>query len=119
MYVNLVGNVGNDPEKRVTPNGRELYSISVAYTDFNGGDKESVWVKVTLSKALEKVIPFIKKGSKIFITGKMGTPRVSAKNGKAYLDVYAYQVELLDKKENQDKPSYQQLSQGDYETTPF
>lgn len=124
MYVNVVGNVGREPEKRVTPNGKELYSISLAYSDFGKKEKETVWVRVTLSKAFEKVIPYIKKGSKLFVTGKMGAPHVSAKNGNAYLDVFAYQVELLDKKETateqQTAPhTYQQQSQGDFGAAPF
>jgi len=101
MYISVIGRVGHEPEKRMTPNGKELYTVSIAYTDYAKKEKETVWVKVTLSKMFENVIPYIKKGSKIFVNGKMSAPNVSQKTGKAYIDVYASHIELLDKKEEQ------------------
>ena len=105
MLVNFIGRLGSDPESRVTPNGKELVNVSVAYDEKTPQGKETVWVKVTLSKMFAGLIPYLKKGMKVFISGKMNAPKISPKNGKVYIDVFAHAIEMLDKKEQEDEPA--------------
>ena len=102
MYLTMLGNLGADIEKRMTPNGKELYSGSLAYK--KSKDDEATWVKLTFSKAFEYLVPYLKKGTKLMVQGRLSPPRVSEKNGKAYLDVWVSYCDLAgDKKESNEE----------------
>ncbi len=75
----LLGNLGRDPELRTTPGGKSVCTISVATTDSfkNKNDEwqESTdWHSVVLWEGLaETAHKFLKKGSKVYIEGKIKT----------------------------------------------
>lgn len=86
--VTLIGNLGKDPEIRSTQDGRELASFSIATTeswkDKKTGEKisKSEWHNVTAFGAVVGVIKnYIKKGSKLYIEGKLETNKYTDKNG--------------------------------------
>lgn len=73
----IVGNLGNDPEMRYTPNGQAVTSFSVAsnrqYTSNNGQTvKETCWFRVSAwGKQAETCNQYLHKGSKILIEGRL------------------------------------------------
>ncbi len=75
----LIGNLGRDPELRTTPSGISVCTISVATTDSyknkSGEWQESTdWHSVVLWEGLaERAHKFLKKGSKVYIEGKIKT----------------------------------------------
>ncbi|MGE5479482.1 MAG: single-stranded DNA-binding protein [Chloroflexota bacterium] len=75
----LIGNLGRDPELRSTPNGVPVCTISVAttdsYKDKSGAWQESTdWHTVVLWEKLAEIAnQYLKKGSKVFIEGKIKT----------------------------------------------
>lgn len=90
----LVGNLGKEPEMRITPNGQSVTTLSVAtnrrYSN-NGGQpvNETTWFRVTVwGKQAETCNQFLHKGSKVLIEGRLtpdpdtGGPRVWESNGK-------------------------------------
>jgi len=84
----LAGNLGRDPELRYTPNGTAVASFSVAtnerWTDTGGQPQQrTIWWRVKVwGKQAETVSEHLKKGSQVFIEGRMdpdpetGGPRV-------------------------------------------
>jgi len=120
MYVNFIGRLGADPEKRVTPNGKTLFSLSVAYNDKQ--TKETVWVKVTLSSIYENLMPYLTKGKQLFVSGKMKAPKVSEK-GKVFIDVFANAVDLINTEPKEQQEQQQNTSQAphrnDFGAAPF
>lgn len=78
-YVNsvtLIGNVGNEPEIRVTQNGRKLCRLSLATTErySKGGElqEKTLWHNVTLwEKSAEIAENHIHKGYKVYIEGRL------------------------------------------------
>jgi single-strand DNA-binding protein len=80
--VTLIGNLGRDPILRSSPSGSTFAQISVATTDIwkddaTGKHKEyTEWHRVVFSgKHAERVGSFLKKGSKIYIEGRLRTRR--------------------------------------------
>jgi single-strand DNA-binding protein len=76
----LIGNLGQDPELRTTPQGSSVCTLSIAttesYKDKNSGEwKETTdWHKVVFwDKLAETAAQYLKKGSKVFIEGKIKT----------------------------------------------
>ena len=76
----LVGNVGNEPEVRYMPNGNAVANISVAtsdsWKDKNTGDQQerTEWHRVVFFNRLAEIVEqYVKKGSKLYIEGRLQT----------------------------------------------
>jgi single-strand DNA-binding protein len=75
----LVGNLGKDPEIRVTESGRKVANFSLAttesYKDKNGERVDSTeWHNVAFWGPIADVIEkYLKKGSQIYVEGKLRT----------------------------------------------
>lgn len=76
----LVGNLGKDPEVRYLENGTAVCSFSLAtsetYTDRNSGEKrtQTEWHNIVLWRKLAEIgEKFLRKGSQVYIEGKMRT----------------------------------------------
>jgi single-strand DNA-binding protein len=75
----LLGNVGKDPEIRATANGMTVASFSLATADRakdaqgNWADKTEWHNLVAFQKTAEVVRDYVKKGTQLFIEGKIQT----------------------------------------------
>ena len=85
----LLGNVGNDPEVKYASNGSAICSLSVAtsetWKDKNSGENKTTteWHKVSLFGKLAEVSgQYLKKGSKVYIEGKVQTRKWQDKDGQ-------------------------------------
>lgn len=80
--VQLIGNVGADPEIRFLPDGRKVANFSVAtterWTDKQSGEKRerTEWHSIVMYRGLADVAgEYLKKGSQVFIEGRLRTER--------------------------------------------
>ena len=102
--VMLIGNLGSDPELRFTPSGMQVANFSLAttesWTDKSGERQERAeWHRIVLWRRLAEVAgQYLKKGSKIYIEGKLQTRSWEDQNGqKRYTtEVVANSMEMLD-----------------------
>lgn len=75
--VNLLGNLGSDPELKMTAGGNAVLKLSVAtnevFTDKNGAPQERVeWHRVTVfGKQAEGLARFVRKGWRVFVEGRI------------------------------------------------
>jgi single-strand DNA-binding protein len=75
----LLGNVGKDPEIRTTPGGMTVATFSLATADRakdaqgNWADKTEWHNLVAFQRTAEIVRDYVKKGSQIFVEGKIQT----------------------------------------------
>jgi single-strand DNA-binding protein len=93
----LVGNLGRDPETRYMPNGDAVTNIAVATTeswkDKNTGEKKELteWHRITFYRKLAEVVgQYTKKGSAIYVEGKLQTRKWTDKEG-----VERYTTEII------------------------
>jgi len=98
----IVGNLGNDPEMRYTPSGDAVANITVATTESwkdkaSGEKKEATeWHRVTMFKRLAEVAgQYLKKGSQVYIEGKLKTRKWQDKDGN---DRYTTEINADDMK---------------------
>jgi single-strand DNA-binding protein len=75
----LIGNVGKDPEIRSTPNGVMVANLTLATSD-RFQDQQGNWQDrtewhnlVSFKRTAEIVRDYVKKGSKLYIEGKIQT----------------------------------------------
>jgi len=104
----LLGNVGKDPEVRYFDNGGAVANFTLAttergYTAANGTQvpDRTEWHNIVLWRGLAEIAEkYVKKGSKLYIEGKIRTRSYDDANGnKRYItEVWGDNMELLDKK---------------------
>ncbi len=85
----LVGNLGNDPETRYMPSGSAVTNITVAtnesWKDKQTGEQKdrTEWHKVAMFNRLAEVAAeYLRKGSQVYIEGKLRTRKWQDKNGQ-------------------------------------
>lgn len=101
--VQLIGNVGNDPEIKTLENGRKMAHLSIATTEKYRNDKgekveRTEWHRVTAwGKTVEIIEKFVVKGKEVAIEGKLTHRSYDDKNGeKKYItEVVVNEILLL------------------------
>ena len=103
----IIGNLGADPEIKYTQAGSPVANLSVAtserWKDKNTGEqKEQVeWHRVVIFGRLAEIAEqYLKKGSKIFVEGKLQTRDWEDSEGKRRYttEVVAREMTMLDSK---------------------
>lgn len=95
----IIGNLGANATVKES-NGRKFVSMNVAHTDritSNGQTVESTqWVSVSLNHYSEKLLPYLKKGAKVFVQGKLFTRiwRDKEGNSNVGINILADTIEL-------------------------
>ncbi|MDO6460750.1 single-stranded DNA-binding protein [Granulosicoccaceae sp. 1_MG-2023] len=85
----LIGNLGQDPQTRYTPSGGAVTNFSLATTD-SRMDKQSgqrqertEWHRVVMFNQLAEVAgQYLRKGSQVYIEGRLQTRKWRGKNGQ-------------------------------------
>jgi len=95
----LVGNLGNDPEIRITPEGKEIATFSLAtsenWRDTSTGERKerTEWHRVIVfSQGLVGIVKsYVKKGTKLYLEGSLQTRKWTDKQG---VEKYTTEVAL-------------------------
>lgn len=83
----LLGNLGRDPEVRYTPSGDAVASMSIATTETwkdKGGQRQekTEWHNVVMYRRLAEIAgEYLKKGSQVYIEGRLQTRKWQDKQG--------------------------------------
>ena len=110
----IIGHLGQDPELRVTQQGASVCSFTIAtdegYKDQNGNQVDKPeWHKIVVWRKLADIAgKYLKKGSLVYIEGKLST-RMWEKDGhKNYTtEIIASDMTMLGSKgESQDQPRF-------------
>jgi single-strand DNA-binding protein len=100
----LVGNLGADPETRYTPSGAAVANVSVATTDSwkdrqTGEQNEKTeWHKVVFFNRLAGIVgEYLKKGSQVYIEGRLQTRKWQDQNGqdRYSTEIVANEMQML------------------------
>jgi len=99
----LVGNLGADPETRYTPSGTAITSIRIAtseaWKDKTTGEQQerTEWHRVKFFGRLAEIAgEYLKKGSQVYIEGKLRTDEYEKDGVKRYsTDVIADEMQML------------------------
>ncbi|WP_336276766.1 single-stranded DNA-binding protein [Bartonella sp. CB178] len=138
--VTLIGRLGADPESKTMASGAEVVNFSMAtsesYKDKNTNQKieKTEWHSVTVfNPHLAKVaLQYLKKGSKVYIEGRLQTRKWQDKKGieryttEVVLPQFKGELYLLDAKKDNDTPSQpttvapiQRHTVSAYDNVPF
>lgn len=85
----LVGNIGRDPEVKYTQSGTAVASFSIATTDSYKDKQSGEWKErtewhnvVTWQRLAEIASEYLKKGSRVYIEGRLQTRSWEDKQGQ-------------------------------------
>jgi len=103
----LIGTLGRDPEMRYLPNGNAVCSVSLAtdegYKDRNTGQQvdKTEWHRVEAFGRLAEIMgEYVKKGSKIYVEGKLRTDEYEKDGIKRYsTKIIANEMTMLDSRQ--------------------
>lgn len=101
----LIGNLGQDPEVRYTPNGSAVANVTLA-TSMSWRDKTSgelqertEWHRIVFFNRLAEIVgEYLRKGSKAYIEGSLRTRKWQDKDGnfRYTTEVIANEMHILD-----------------------
>jgi single-strand DNA-binding protein len=109
----LVGNLGRDPEVRYSPNGQAVANVTIAtsesWKDKNTGEKQerTEWHRIVFwGKLAEIAGEYLKKGSQIYVEGRLQTRKWTDKEGheKYTTEVVANEMQMLGSRQGQGAP---------------
>ncbi len=101
----LIGNLGQDPEVRFTPSGTAVANLNLAtsdtWLDRQSGQRQerTEWHRVVLfNKTAEIAQQYLKKGSKVYIEGRLQTRKWQDQNGqdRYSTEIVANDMQMLD-----------------------
>ena len=101
----LIGNLGSDPEVRYTPDGVPVANFNLAtsesWNDRNTGERQerTEWHRLVLWRKLAEIASqYLKKGSRIYVEGKLQTRSWDDQSGqKRYMtEVVVNDMQMLD-----------------------
>lgn len=109
----LIGRLGDDPEGKMLPNGSHVVNFSLATDEgYKNAEKEKVdrteWHRVSaFGKLAEIMSTYLKKGSLVYIEGKLRTDSwVDEQGTNRYLTkIIASEMNMLDSKKDYDQTS--------------
>jgi len=102
----LIGRLGGDPELRYTPNGDAVANFRIAtnrvWRDQEGNQQERTeWHRIVAWRKLaERCGEYLKKGSHVYIEGRLETRSWQDKNGnkRFVTEIIANQMQMLEAK---------------------
>lgn len=121
----IIGNLGKDPDIRYMPNGQAVANISVAtsesWKDKNTGEqqKKTEWHRVVFFRRLAEIVgEYLKKGSKIYVEGKLQTRKWQDNQGqdRYTTEIIANEMQMLDTRNSNQSPNGGQS--GSYQAPP-
>ena len=114
--VQLIGNLGRDPEVRYTPSGTAVANVSIAtsrqWKNKDTGEKteEVEWHRVVFYDRLAEIAgEWLKKGKPVYVEGRLKTRKWQDKEGKDQYttEIIAEQMQMLGGKDDDrgDRPA--------------
>lgn len=96
LKLEIIGNLGADAETRYA-NGNKYLTMRVCHSEKRNDQEISTWVSVAWSGDHDNVIPYLKKGTRVFVRGNLQVRVFRAQDGsyQAGLNLSAREVEFF------------------------
>jgi len=111
----FIGNLGHDPQNRVTASGMAVCSFSIAITEKSKGEDKTLWLKVVAFDKLADVCgQYLKKGKQVYIQGRLQIEEWTDRDGnkRTTPQVIANQMQMLGSKGDENAPRASQDQPG-------
>ena len=101
----LIGNLGADPEVRYTPSGSAVATVNIATSDTwkdkqtGEAQERTEWHRVVFFNRLAEIVgEYLRKGSKVFVEGRLQTRKWQDQSGqdRYTTEIVAGEMQMLD-----------------------
>ena len=119
--IEVIGNVGQDPEMRFTPNGNPVTSFSMAVNEKYKGTERTEWFTVVAwNKLAETCNQYLEKGQQLFVDGRFQTHTWEATDGekKSRNQIIANKVVFLGQRSRKEE-SPSEVTPVEEDSLPF
>lgn len=116
--VEIIGNVGKEPEMRFAPSGKPVTSFSVAVNSKFGEKESTEWFSIVAwEKLAETCNQYLEKGQQVFVEGRLQTRSWEDNDGAKHYktEVIANKVLFL----GQRKRESEEIKEVDEDDVPF
>ena len=105
----LIGRLGRDPEVRYANNGNAIANVSIAtsesWKDKNTGEpvEKTEWHRVVFFRRLAEIVgEYLKKGSQVYVEGRLQTRKWQDKEGqdRYTTEIVANEMQMLDSRQS-------------------
>ena len=111
--VQIIGNLGRDPEVRYTPSGTAVANVSIASVrkwkdKHKQPQEETEWHRVVFYDRLAEIVgEYLKKGAPCYVEGRLKTRKWQDKEGKDQYttEIVAEQMQMLGGREQASEPA--------------
>lgn len=124
--VMLIGRLGRDPESRYMPNGKAVVNFSIATSERWKKDGEAQerteWHNIVAFEKLAEIIAqHLRKGSQVFVEGKLQTRKWQDKEGKDRYstEIVASSMQMLGSRPQQERQEPSSASRTPAATDDF
>lgn len=123
----LIGNLGADPDARMTAQGSAVTNLNIAtdesYKDKNSGQMvpKTEWHRVVMFNRLAEIAKdYLRKGSKVYIEGKLQTRKWQDQSGqdRYTTEIIANELQMLDSKQGGYEQPQAMPQTGGYQSAP-
>lgn len=110
----LIGRLGQDPDVRYMPNGQAVANVTIAtsetWKDKNTGEQQeqTEWHRVVFFRRLAEVVgEYLKKGSRIYVEGRLQTRKWQDNQGQERYttEIIANEMQMLDTRDSSNSAS--------------
>lgn len=117
IITQILGNIGRDAEVKPI-NDKQYLSFSVASTEKRGNEEQTTWVSV-LYPYQETLLPYLKKGQQVFVSGKMKASIYQSQNNIGMdISVFAQTLQLCGGKKDAAAPAASTMVQQTQAQSP-
>ena len=122
----FIGRLTDDPSVRYMPNGDPVANFSIAvnekYKDKSGEQREKTeYIRVVAYRRTAEIIgQYTRKGSKLYVEGKLQTRKWTDNNGQDHYitEIIADQIQMLGSKEDRGQRERQNEKPGRFPDPP-
>ena len=123
----LIGNLGKDPEVKYMPNGEAVANVTLAtsdsWKDKNTGEQveRTEWHRVVFFRRLGEIVgEYLKKGSKIYVEGRLQTRKWQGQDGqdRYTTEIVANEMQMLDSRAGGGTANYDQGNNQSNQSAP-
>ena len=118
----IMGRLGQDPELRYTPNQNAVTTLNIATSEFRTGkdgqrQESTEWHRIVVwSRQAENCHKYLKKGSMVYVEGRIQTRSWDDPNGqkKYSTEIVAQNVQFLPTTNGTGRPTKEDTGMGSY-----
>jgi single-strand DNA-binding protein len=107
FFGNIIGNLGRDPDLKVTQSGTKICKFNIAINSKHGEVEYCTWIRATaFDKTAELCQQYLHKGMQVDVLGDVDLRQYTGRDGspRYSIDIAVYKINWSDRKEVVDEP---------------